>query len=629
MWDTSFSTTKAATHEYTVPGTKTIRLEVRDGAGDTDQETETVSVTSPSCGPSTVTVDGVPSSDPAADYDGGTAIRFVLGTNRVLVDQTLDAPTATLTPHTTEGDRVHKWEVYAVQGGHHSVAYDVQTQCPAPFSGTDEALIEDYVQFTLASKCEGTHDATPLRYAIGFDSLPALSVGGTYNSATVTHLDSVLDFAVVEVDAGTLNTFLLETRDDGNVEYCEAERTYHATFTPNDPQWSSLYGMKHIRADQAWDVSLGSTAKSVCIIDTGVRYTHEDLRGPRWLGGYDFVNDDNDPWDDQGHGTHVAGTAAATTDNNTGVAGVGQVGFYGVKVLSSTGSGTTGWVASGIRWCTDQGADVVSLSLGGPSPSRALEEAVDYAWGQGALLVAAAGNDGPCTQCIGYPAAYSKVMAITCTDSSKAQCGFSNDGFESSLAAPGSNILSTCDIAFSICGEMGSICSDGTKKYCTLSGTSMSTPHVSGAAALVWSEHTSLSNWKLRWILQCTGQPLGAAGWDEQFGDGLLDVDKALDQATAGHCVGNPPCSGNIAVGLAPNAGGARRGPVDATISHPVGAHPLRVWAVSDDGARVEIERVDHDTYRVMVVDANTRSITFHAELLCGTMLSGTWRQTN
>jgi subtilisin len=177
-------------------------------------------------------------------------------------------------------------------------------------------------------------------------------------------------------------------------------------------------------------------------------------------------------------------------------------------------------VASGIRWCADNAGPrvVLNLSLGGDFGSAALLDGVQYAYGRGALLVASAGNSGPCTNCVEYPARYAEVIAVTCTDAFDAQCGFSSDGPESELAAPGDSVLSlyhTSDTA-----------------YIHGSGTSMSTPHVAGIAALVWSQATTLANTELRDHLRNTARDLGAAGWDQLYGYGLADARATLDAAS-------------------------------------------------------------------------------------------------
>src|SRR5581483_10497467 len=164
------------------------------------------------------------------------------------------------------------------------------------------------------------------------------------------------------------------------VAFAEPNYLAEAYFTPNDPNFGSQWALPKISAPQAWDLAPGSSAVKIAIIDTGVDLTHPDLSG-KILPGYDFVNSDTVAQDDNGHGTHCAGIAAAITNNSAGIAGVGyNCSIMPVKVLNSSGSGTYAAIVDGIVWATDHGANVISMSLGGSSGSSALQDAVDYAW---------------------------------------------------------------------------------------------------------------------------------------------------------------------------------------------------------------------------------------------------------
>ena len=217
---------------------------------------------------------------------------------------------------------------------------------------------------------------------------------------------------------------------------------------------------------------------------------------------------DSTKWDDDnGHGTHVAGTIAAV-DNTVGVVGVApQASLLAAKVLNRQGSGYLSDVIAGIDYCVQNGAKVVSMSLGSSSDVQALHNAVDAAYADGVLLVAAAGNDYG--GAVSYPAAYDSVVAVSATDSNNNLASFSNVGPEVELAAPGVSILSTYK--------------DGG--YATLSGTSMATPHVSGVAALAIQANPLMSNVEVRALLQNTADDLGAVGKDNLFGYGLVDAE--------------------------------------------------------------------------------------------------------
>jgi thermitase len=353
----------------------------------------------------------------------------------------------------------------------------------------------------------------PQRLVVHFDALPAeVRPHGTYQGADVLAVDDALGFAVVQAPHG--NAFLASALGRGGVRAVEPDGVSHSLgFTPNDPLFAQQqYAPQAIGAPAAWGTTLGSSAVTICLLDTGIRYTHEDLAG-HYAGGIDLVNRDSDPWDDGGHGTRTAGVAAALVNNGRGVAGVANASIKEVKVLNSAGQAYDSDIATGIRWCADNGAKVVSISLGGPSPSTAVQGAVDYAWGKGLVLVAASGNSG-CADCVLYPAAFTNVIAVGCVDQARALCSFTSKGPQVDLAAPGVNIHTT---------GFG-----GNSEYVYGGGTSLSTPHVAGAAALVWSAHPGYSNAQVRQALEATAQDVGPAGRDTASGAGMVRADLAI-----------------------------------------------------------------------------------------------------
>jgi thermitase len=254
------------------------------------------------------------------------------------------------------------------------------------------------------------------------------------------------------------------------VEFAEPNGIVHAMFVPNDPLWGTdQWGPQKINCMGAWDLNQGDPNVVIAIIDTGVDYFHPDLAG-KCTPGFDFVNNDNDPMDDQGHGTHCAGIAAANTNNGIGMAGVGfNCKIMPVKVLDSGGSGSWENIASGVAYASAQGANVLSLSLGGGGGSATLELAVNNAWANNCVVVAAAGNSN--TTSPSYPAYYSNCIAVASTTSTDNRSSFSNYGDWVDVAAPGSSIIST---------RFGG--------YQYLDGTSMACPHVAGLAGLLWSQ---------------------------------------------------------------------------------------------------------------------------------------------
>lgn len=348
----------------------------------------------------------------------------------------------------------------------------------------------------------------------------------SYHGEPVTGSNDAVKF--LSVRAGNAAAFEKRMAKDPNVvSYEEDLEQYKISLVPSDTHYASYqYSLKASTTgiEAAWDKTMGSSAVKVCVVDTGQYRAHQDFAGANWAEWKDFVGRKAAPYDDNGHGTHVTGTIGAVADNSKGIAGIAQVSLAGAKVLGRTGSGTNSAVANGITWCADIGSHIISLSLGGGF-SQAVSNAVTYASGKGALVVAAAGNSGPCTNCVDYPAKLSLALAVSCTDSLNQQCSFSSEGPEVDLAAPGKDIPSTYPNK-SPCGKKDTNC------YILMSGTSMSTPHVAGLAALVKSADMSLSAGDIRARLIGTAQDLGAAGQDADFGAGLIQG-LAVQEATA------------------------------------------------------------------------------------------------
>ncbi|ADC64416.1 peptidase S8 and S53 subtilisin kexin sedolisin [Ferroglobus placidus DSM 10642] len=323
--------------------------------------------------------------------------------------------------------------------------------------------------------------------------------------------DRALLTAYFETDNAT--EFIKSASKDPYVRSVAPDVAYRSLcYTPNDSQWSQQWGPKKIYAPEAWDYQKGSTDVVVAVLDTGIDYNHEDLAG-RVIKGYDFVNNDNDPMDDNpySHGTHVAGIIGAIMDNSKGIAGVAQVKILAVKVCDSEGVCTWKKIRDGVYYAADQGAKIISMSFRRFDYSLEGENACNYAYNtKGCLLIAASGNDGQ--EVTTYPAAFSTVIAVGAIDSNDQRASFSNYGSHLELVAPGVNILST-------------VRNNG---YNTMSGTSMAVPHVSGVAALVWSQNPSFSNQKVREILRNTAVDLGSSGWDKYYGHGKVNAYAAV-----------------------------------------------------------------------------------------------------
>ncbi|TVS10903.1 MAG: hypothetical protein EA424_24540 [Planctomycetaceae bacterium] len=295
--------------------------------------------------------------------------------------------------------------------------------------------------------------------------------------------------------------------------------------------YDTVWGVKRIRApivhsglwveDGAEPAPILATGVRVAVLDTGVDYHHLDL-APNYMGGYDFVNNDADPWDDHGHGTHVAGTVAALLNGIGAVGAAPEVDLYALKVMNANGTGSWSAVLAALDWAVQNEMHIVNLSIGSSvDPGTTVQAAFDNAYAAGLVIVSSAGNSGLGEDTVGFPAKYESVIAVASTTTSNSRSSFSSTGPDVELAAPGSSIYSTV--------------SGGG--YGWKSGTSMAAPHVAGTAALVIAsgiidlDGDGRINDEVRWVLQSTAVDLGPEGRDDHFGYGLIDAVAAVQLA--------------------------------------------------------------------------------------------------
>jgi Subtilase family/Fervidolysin N-terminal prodomain len=382
---------------------------------------------------------------------------------------------------------------------------------------------------------------------------------------------------LVSVPAGQRGRIAAALARDPRVRYAEPNVRFHAFAQPDDPSYGALWGLDNtgqavngltgtpdadIDAPEAWSVSTGSQSMTVGVIDTGVDYTHPDLAANIWVNqgedcpgcrtdgvdndgngyvddwrGWDFKNDDNNPFDDHGHGTHIAGTIGALGDNGAGVVGVSwTVKIMPLKFLGADGSGDAADAVRAVNYATLMGAKVTNNSWGGDGFSQALADAIAQADAHGSLFLAAAGNSFTNTDVSpNYPSGYDlpNVLAVAATDQRDARAWFSNYGRRTvDLGAPGVNILST---------QPGA-------SYEYLDGTSMATPHVAGAAALAWSAFPSASAVGVKALLLRTVDPNASLAGRTTTG-GRLNVGTALACAGTPQAWVEAPASG-FAVGV-------------------------------------------------------------------------------
>jgi len=325
---------------------------------------------------------------------------------------------------------------------------------------------------------------------------------------------------------------------DPLIEYAEPDHIYHilempqdTAVTPNDSGYPNQWAHPKINSPAAWDVTTGSTSVTIAIIDTGIDEGHPDLAS-KVVAGYDFVSDDSNPHDGNGHGTHVAGIATAITNNTIGVAGVDwNARIMPIRVLNDAGSGYSSDITEGINWAYQHGAKVLNLSLGGPGYSQSMQDAVTAAHTAGSLVVAAMGNDNTSTP--SYPAAYYNVLAVAATGPTDGKASYSNYGSHCDIAAPGGDMgwyhdpagiystMPTYDVYLTTHYSY-------YKNYDYLNGTSQASPYVAGLAALIFGLDTSLTPDEVQQIIEDTAVDLGATGWDVYYGWGRINAAAAV-----------------------------------------------------------------------------------------------------
>ncbi len=342
------------------------------------------------------------------------------------------------------------------------------------------------------------------------------------NGGTVVDTIPVAGVQVVQVPASLSAALLIAYASSPFVEYAEPNYVGQIAAVPNDSLWSSQWGLSRIDVDDAWDVTTSSSDIRIAILDTGIRSTHQDLDSKIVYTAIFATSSLDDVYK---HGTHVAGTAAAETNNAQGVAGVGYDSSLMIaKVTYDSGSVSSGAVANAIYWAvdgpdgdpntTDDGAQVINMSLLFDNFSSTMNTAVNYAWDHGVVVVASAGNDG--TTQLQYPAAFDNCIAVAATQFGDTKASFSQYGDWIDVAAPGAAIRSTV--------------ADHDAAYQNMSGTSMASPHVAGLAALLFNTVTDTNsngflNDEVRYAIENTCEDIGVYG----LGAGLIDAEAAVN----------------------------------------------------------------------------------------------------
>ncbi|NJN71382.1 MAG: peptidase S8 [Limnothrix sp. RL_2_0] len=381
-------------------------------------------------------------------------------------------------------------------------------------------------------------------------NMPSLATQGTYDSVVVDFRENLSETEITQRVGELAAQFQTEARLNSEfslgdhvyvvegdsrlleqlkksdltkaTEYIEPNYIYQAYGVPNDPDYSKQWNLRSINVEQAWTENRGEGI-TVAVIDTGVSLV-PDLEKTEFVKGYDFVGDRPEANDDVGHGTHVAGTIAQSTNNGYGVAGIAyNAKIMPIKVLAANGGGTIADIAEGIRFAADNGADVINMSLGGGGESRLMQEAIDYAYKKDVVIIAAAGNASQ--NSASYPARYPKVIGVSAIDSAGAKAPYSNFGAGVDIAAPGG-------------AESGGILQEtidpesGQAIFADYKGTSMAAPHVAGVAALVKATGVKEPAEILQ-VLKQSAQTIKEDPFNH-YGAGYLNAGEAVREAVKG-----------------------------------------------------------------------------------------------
>lgn len=402
-------------------------------------------------------------------------------------------------------------------------------------------------QWTLPNTLE-------LQLKPGFNSDTLAQLSLKVGASIIFNSDMGAETGVARVtlpDGANVQQALDTLRSDARVEVADVEHLYRdpdvqteetsaetpvksdsdgARWKPNDPRYGEQWNFQVVKAEEAWEITKGKGV-TVAVIDTGVAYADSrkgkiarDFKETKFAKGHDFVNKDDIPYDDQGHGTHVAGTIAESTDNNEGVAGLAfESTVMPIKVLSAQGGGTSADIGEGIRWAADHGAKVINMSLGGPYPDKLMGSACEYAYKKGVTIVCAAGNSG--REGVGYPAGFPECIAVSAIGPTKQLSFYSSWGKQVAIAAPGGDSQVGGPAEGKI---LQNTVFQGKDDYYGFQGTSMASPHVAAIAALIESKGVKDPQ-DVRAVLQKSAQKVD--GPKEKYGAGIVDAAGAVKLA--------------------------------------------------------------------------------------------------
>jgi thermitase len=379
-----------------------------------------------------------------------------------------------------------------------------------------------------------------VKFRPGVSSFKKISALNVYSSKILSKIATFGAYLIQIPAQTTVEEIVYALNKNPHVEYAEPNRLLSIHVTPNDTFFQYQYALSNngqqiwvvpgspqgrasadVKAPSAWEETKGSETVVIAILDTGVDLLHPDLKNKIKSSGRDFINNDFDAADDHGHGTLVAGIAAAETNNNEGIAGVAwNSKILPVKVAGTDGFGPEDKIADGLRWAVDNGADVINLSMGSVEPSSLIQEAVKYAFNKDVVVVVSAGNsNGP----VNYPAAYDDyVLAVAATDYNDNRTSWSSYGPQVDVAAPGEKVLGPYPTALTPAGFF---------PYLPGTGTSFSAPHVAGLAALIKALKPGLKAADIMNIIRYSADDVNSSqfkGKDDYIGYGRINMEKAL-----------------------------------------------------------------------------------------------------
>ncbi|RYX99829.1 peptidase S8 [bacterium] len=395
-----------------------------------------------------------------------------------------------------------------------SIAYSM-TSC------SEELTTPELTPSTITNKANAVKGQYVVKFSRVMTTASTLQLAKSVNSQVIK-FSTRTNNAVIEFPAGTDSDETIQSlKANSLVEYIEPNYKVTTNYTVSDPRSKDQQGLAVANLAKAWDITFGDPKIIIGVIDTGIDLGHPDLKN-KLVDGYNVITQGKTPpRDDNGHGTHASGIAAADTNNKIGIAGTApNCKIMPIKTLDAKGSGDIYNVALGVIWAVDHGARVLNMSLGGPQ-NETLKKAIEYALAKNVVVVTAMGNDGKNVKA--YPAALPGVISVGSVDFSRSRSDFSNYGDWISVTAPGSQIMSTMPTYKTTMTEF-----EKEEGYDYLDGTSMACPIVAGIAALVLSRNPDYTPAEVKERIQSTATDTGKKGFDNEYGYGIVNAAKAV-----------------------------------------------------------------------------------------------------